>query len=797
MAAVIFLMSAATLGLELVLVRILSIGHWHSFSYLVISTALLGFAAGGTFVSIGGKRLLKLSKHLIWLFCLCFALSVPVVFYFSQKLRLDELQLIWDRRQLLYLFCYYLLFFIPFFCSGSLIALAFTVFGHKVHRLYFWNLSGSAIGTAGALGLMYLFAPRHLLLIMSIAGFAAGIIAAFDISFKRIGLTVVSTVLCLWIFTPLPGPQLTLDIKMTQNKSLVYYRVLPDAEILDVRYSPLARLDSIKAPTIRYFPGLSFNYQGQLPEQLLIISDADGISAVNHFQSFDELRCYDYMSSALVYHLIKNPNVCIIGAGGGSDVCQALAAGARDITAVEMNSQIIDLMKHKFDDFSSSLYERDDVKVVVAEGRSFLETSREQFDVVNISLLDSFSASSAGMYALNESHLYTIEAVEAALEKLSPDGMLTITRVLKAPARDGLKMFATMVESLVRVGIEKPKQHLIMIRSWSTSTIVASRKPFTQEQIDSTREFAKNRSFDLVYVPSIKPSEINRFHQLEEPVYYQAARKILTDEREDFYRDYPYNIRPATDNKPYFFDFFKWKTLPVMIRAMGRQWLLFSEWGYLVLTATLLQAIIAGVVLILLPLFIAKDIKAVRQRKAATVCYFLLLGLAYMFLEMGFIQKMTLLIGHPVFGVAVTISGFLFFSGCGSFVSERFIKNSYRKIVIAAVMIVIIGLLLIGFLQFAFDWLMGFSRGWRILLAFLFLAPLAFFMGIPFPAGLKRVYADNPPLVPWSWAVNGFASVTAAVLGTFVAISAGFRFVGFTALLCYIAALFLAKKICR
>jgi hypothetical protein len=279
-------------------------------------------------------------------------------------------------------------------------------------------------------------------------------------------------------------------------------------------------------------------------------------------------------------------------------------------------------------------------------------------------------------------------------------------------------------------------------------------------------------------------------------VYYEACQRILSEGREDFYRDYPYNIRPATDDRPYFFDFFKWKTLSVMIRSMGRQWLLFSEWSYLVLAATLLQAILASVVLILLPLFVAKNIKSVKHGKAVTVCYFLLLGLAYMFLEMGFIQKMTLLIGHPVFGVAVTLSGFLFFSGCGSLLSERFIRNDYRRILTAVVMIVLLGILLIGFLQIGFDWLLGFSRTTRIILAILITAPLAFFMGMPFPSGLKCTHMSREPLVPWAWGVNGFASVTAAVLGTFVAISAGFIFVGFMALLFYALSLIAAKRIC-
>jgi hypothetical protein len=209
------------------------------------------------------------------------------------------------------------------------------------------------------------------------------------------------------------------------------------------------------------------------------------------------------------------------------------------------------------------------------------------------------------------------------------------------------------------------------------------------------------------------------------------------------------------------------------------------------------QAILASVILILLPLFVTKDIKSVKHGKVDTVCYFLLLGLAYMFLEMGFIQKMTLLIGHPVFGVAVTLSGFLLFSGCGSFFSERLIMSNYQKILIAAMMTIIIGLLLIVFLQTAFDWLMGFSRGWRIVLALFALAPLAFFMGVPFPAGLKSTYSNYRPLVPWAWGVNGFASVTAAVLGTLFAISAGFTLVGFMALLFYALALLFAQRICN
>jgi spermidine synthase len=640
----IFLISAAVLGLEVVLVRALSIGHWHHFSYLVISTALLGFGAGGTFVAVGSRFLRKHYGQALWWFALGLAVAVPLIFYVSQKVPFDELQLVWDRRQIAYLFAYYLLFFVPFFFAAGNIALAFTVFADKAHRLYFYNMTGSGAGAAGIVALMYGNSPEHLLVVISGVAFAAAVFLGVSLSRRRAVGTVIAAVVCVVLFRP--GGPLGLEINISQHKSLVWYRELPEAEAGPVRYSPLGRLDCVQAPAIRRPPrGLSLAYQGSLPRQMLIVSDADGLSVVNHFADVSELSCYDYATSAVAYHLVSEPNVCIIGAGGGSDVGQAVALEARRVTAVEMNSQVVELVRNEFNRFASGLYKREDVEVVIAEGRSFLQTARRQFDIISISLLDSFTASAAGVGAFDESHLYTIEAIEQALARLQPNGLLSITRVLRMPPRDCLKMLATLAEALRRAGVTSPAEQIIMIRSYATATIVVSPRPFSQSQIEGARKFARARSFDVAHVPGIKPEEVNQFHVLEEPVYYRAAQRILSTEFESFYRNYAYNIRPATDDRPYFFDFFKWKSLPHMIRTLGRQWLPFSEWGYLVLVATLLQAVGASGLFILLPLGLAKPIRSVRSGKLVVVTYFLLLGLAYMFLEMGFIQKMTLLIG--------------------------------------------------------------------------------------------------------------------------------------------------------
>ena len=210
----------------------------------------------------------------------------------------------------------------------------------------------------------------------------------------------------------------------------------------------------------------------------------------------------------------------------------------------------------------------------------------------------------------------------------------------------------------------------------------------------------------------------------------------------------------------------------------------------------MLQGLCASALFILLPLLIAKPIKAGGSGKLAALIYFLLLGLAYMFLEMGFIQKMTLLIGHPVFGVAVTLLGFLVFSGCGSLFSARLFQSAVLRIWIAVLAIIIIGIAEITLMAVSFEWLVGFSRIARILLGLAIIAPLAFFMGMPFPSALKQLHLRSQPLVPWAWGVNGFASVTGVVLGTFLAISVGFTTLTLIALACYFLAAVVSRQMC-
>jgi len=791
---VILCVSAAALGLELILMRALSIAHWHHFAYLVISTALLGFGSSGTLITIFQRFFRKHHLHCLWFFAVGLGVSVPVVFWPAQHIRFEQMQLVWDGRQIVYLLGYYLLFFVPFFFAGGCICLAFTVCPEKAHRLYFFNMVGSGAGALGAVVLMYGHSPERLLLVVSGAAFLAALVLASKISVR----VVVATLICACAIFVLFMPRgfIGLKVRLSENKSLVYYSALPNSKILATRYSPLARLDIIQAPAIRYVPGLSIGYDGKICEQALLISDADGISTINRFEQLEDLQCYDNITSALGYHLFVGANVCIIGAGGGSDVAQAIYLGAGQVTAVEMNPQIIELLEGRFSELASDIFKRPKVKTVIAEGRNFLQTTKDRFDIIQISLLDSFTAAVAGLYALNESNLYTVEAISKALDRLTADGLLSITRTLKTPPRDSLKMLATVAQALRRRGVSQPGGHIIMIRSWATATIVVSPTVLPASAVSVARRFCDQRRFDLVYLPGIQTEDANRFHVLAAPAYYAGAGEILGASAERFYKDYAYQIQPATDDRPYFFDFFKLRALPQMIRQMPHNWLPYSEWGYLILLVTLAQAVVVSILFVLVPLAFARPLKSAPSGKPAVLAYFLLLGFAYMFLEMGFIQKMTLLIGDPVFGVAVTLAGFLVFSGCGSLVSARLIRSGARRIRIAVIAIIIVGVIEINLLKFGFDWLVGFSRVWRIGLGLAICAPLAFFMGMPFPTALAELSKRNQALVPWAWGINGFASVTAAVLGTCLAISLGFTLPALIALCGYFLAGLISGRIC-
>ena len=459
------------------------------------------------------------------------------------------------------------------------------------------------------------------------------------------------------------------------------------------------------------------------------------------------------------------------------------------VDLVELNPQLVELLRQDYAEFSGGLYDLDQVNVYIEEARGFLAGNTNRYDLIQVSLIDSFAASSAGLYALNENYLYTVEALEEYLAHLTEDGHLAITRWVKLPPRDALKLFATAVEALRRSGVDDPNVRLMMIRSGQTSTLIVKNGHLTEQEIDDAIRFSEARSFDLVYYPGMAESKANRFNILPEPLLYRGAQALLSEFPDVLLENYKFNITPATDDRPYFFYFFKWRTLPEILSLRGRGGVPLLESGYLILIATLLQAVVISVLLILLPVWKTVPHGSVNRRRV--VVYFGALGLAFLFLEIAFIQRFLLFLHHPVLAIAVVLSGFLLFAGFGSACAGRWmLRYAPKKIVASAVAtIAVLGFVYVFALPaLVFEPLIGAPTAVKLAASVVLIAALAFPMGIPFPLGVARVGERSPTLIPWAWAINGCASVISAVLATVLAIHFGFTIVVVGAILLYLLA---------
>ena len=791
------LIAGSIIAYEITLVRLFSIAQWHHFAHMIISLALLGFGASGTAISLvqswltEGRRKSDVAGqrfHNAYTICgLLYSISVVGCFVLHQYVPFNPLMLVWQPSQALSIFALYLILSLPFFFGAACIGLALLQFAGNVNRLYFFDLFGSGIGALGVIVTMYLIPPAQNLTLISAIGFCGVLITNWESWSARYWRRTVSIAgfaaafIGYLLFNP-------ISIKISPYKGLSSALNFPDAQILSERHSPLGVLHVVSSDLIRAAPGLSLTAQHPVQPQLGLFTDADSMTAITDFRGdLSKLGYLGDTTSALAYHLIESPRVLILGAGGGGDVLNALYHGAESVDAVELNPQVLELVAKEHADFARHIYAPDStypVRVHVAEARGFVRAATKRYDLIQIALLDSVSASAAGTHALSESYLYTVESIIDLYQHLTPGGIISITRWLKTPPRDMIRLFATAVEALEGIDGTVPAQQLTMIRGWRTGILLIKKGGFQVADRTKIHDFCRERSFDVAYYPQMPEAEANRYNQLGEPIYFRAAQAILSNDRQQFYEVYPFNIRPTTDNRPYFFQFLRFDSLVQMVRTVGRSAIPFIEWGYLLLIATLIQAIIAGLVLILIPLFFLKRQDASPTNHDSRFAtwrvfgYFLSLGVGFMFIEMSFIQKFLLLLANPTYAVAVVLCAFLLFAGLGSLFSLRLSKIGRLRRHPTAVAIGALSVIALVYLQLLppiFHRFLASSDILKITVSIGLIAPLAFFMGMPFPLGINRLQRHQPHLIAWAWGINGYASVVSAILATCLAIAFGFN----------------------
>ena len=799
-AASIFAVSAAVIALELALMRCLSVASWHHFAYLVISTALMGFGASGTLLSLVGERIERNFRDWNWGLILLFALCSPLCFRVAQTLPLEVRYVLYSSTQAAWMVLYHLLILIPFLIGGTLIGLSLMHFRGRVHAIYGANLSGSGAGGALITGCMFLLAPGELLYIVS--GMALVVALLWIRPFRGRGRVrgVVWAVLALLLLAEaFFWPVSTRVDSYKMLATLQRWEKQSSATQLLTRNGPRAHLTVYESPRLHQTLFAGLTAAEAPPEQLMILADGSPAATVFKVDSPEEAEILDHTPMSVPYRLIDRPNVLLLGEAGGVNVWLALRLGAEHVTVVQSNPQIVELMKGALSDESGRVFLRQNVTVVKSDPRLFLERREKRYDIIQLVTTEEMTAGSSGLHSLSEDFLLTTEGLSLCLGHLTERGMLSATRGVQMPPRDNIKLFASLVKALESRGVKESGQHLLQYRNYLAATTLASRTQLRAEVLDQFGKVRERLGLETTWLPGgkVQANKQNQpgADQRQKMSLARAARRILSPQRQKFYESWVYNVRPASDDSPYFHNFFRWDSLWWFAETYGSHWVQRLELGYIVLAFSLVEVAIIGATLILLPLLWLRRKAPAQKGRLATAAYFLSLGLAFMMVEMTYIMEFTRFLGNPIYAAAGMVTAFLMFSGLGSATVRRIAPSPAHAIPIAAVVIAACVALYMGVIRDILPQFASWPTAARVLLAIVIVAPIAFMMGWMFPGGLSMVQEGAPPLVPWAWGVNGFASVAASPAAVLLAIAWGYSNVLITAVALYLLAAAISVKL--
>ena len=795
----VMLLSASVIALQLGLMRALSLTRYYHFAYLVISTALLGFGASGTCLALTFE---KLRRNLLQWSLLCYLfylVAIPVCLTIAQRLPLDVQYIFYGGKQLALLLLHNLLVFVPFFFAAVIIGIALAVFRSQATIVYGANLLGSGIGGIGALALMLLVRPTDLPIKTTALACLAALLWMISnpaclsprVRWHTLALGAAGTA-CL-VVSLVAGPEPRID----QYKTLAHFLRLEqqgDATRIASRYGPRAQIDVYSSPSVHVTLFAGLGATALPPDQLSVLLDGQLAGSVFAIDRAEEAAIMDHTPQSVPYRLIEKPRVLLLGEVGGANVWLAQRFGAASITVVQSNPQLLALLKGELRDTGGAVFQDQSVSVVNRHPRLFIEQTREQFDIIQIVTAEGMPAGASGLHSLNEDYLLTVEAFARCYERLSDVGCLSISRGIQMPARDNIRIFATSVAALQKAGVVHPGRHLLQRRNYLAVNTTFFKTPVTEARLASFLSACDDLLMDVDYCPGVKALDLEPINEIPgppngEPSYYShAAQEILFGDSAAFYRSWVYQIEPALDDRPYFNNFFKWRSIRQFIETYGSHWFRRLELGYLVVAVTGVGVILVAFILILLPLLVLRGRRGVGPNRIPVVVHFAAIGFGFMMLEIAYMQKFTHVLGDPMYSVAATLTSLLVFAGLGSILQEKTGLTPVVRIRVASLLMLLVG----GASLLVLDALMAhfvrFSVVVRFAVTVVSLFPISFFMGWFFSSAVQILKRSSQPLIPLAWGVNGFASVSAAPLALILAVSIGYSGVVLCALVCYLAA---------
>lgn len=749
------LLSGSILMVELLLTRLFSVILFYHSAFLVVGLAMMGLGGGGLLVYLNRDRL-GAGALPNWLTGLgaAKALLIPPVLFIALNLYVPARAGLDAAFRLVVLF---VITSLPFFLGGALLSLLVWRFAAQIHRIYFYDLAGAAVGSLAVLpALTWVGAPNAVLIAAVLTAASALLLGwATGATRSRLQICGAAVIALLVLFlTNLQGN--LLDLRYAKGEST--------GGELYAKWNAISRV-CLHSSEATYYIRIDCDAATGVPAFDFWRTDRREIA--KHFSSRGE---------DLVHLLHPSARTLVIGAGGGRDVARALAHGSPRVVAVEINPLIArDLMLGYLREDSRRLYERPEVELVVDDARSAIQRSTEQFEVIQATLIDTWASTAAGAFALTENYLYTVEAFEVYLRHLTPDGILSVTRWEFVPPRQAIRVVSLGRAAFERMGVRDSAGHFLVVEDGppghGRASVLIKRTPFTDEEIMRARAFlSANPAVRPIYLP-------------DHPEPNEYAALLRAPSAEAFAANYAYAIDPVHDSRPFFFFTTRWRH---MLGALDTN--LEDMKNNLGLFILLVATVFAGfgvIVLLLLPRWFGA-----RERAASKTrwLYFLAIGVAYITIENAFIQNLILFLGHPTYGIVVVISSMLVGSGLGSRWSGRLRTLERGTIAIPVVLAAMMLALHLFLLPQLMAWGQPFSRMVRGILATAWLLPIGFLMGIPFPTGIRSAEASEGDTLPWLWSANAAGSVFGSGMAIVLAINFGIPAAGATGGACYLLA---------
>jgi spermidine synthase len=769
------LSSFAALLLELALTRLFSVVLFYHFAFLAISIALLGLGAGGVFAYLRKSWLAQFeTRALMSRLCEVNALVVPAVLLVALRIPVS-LEL--SRGNLLRLAAMYLSSAVPFFITGLEFSIIFARESAHIPQLYGADLAGGALACLGIVPLLnWLGAPNTVLFAAFVAALAGAVWAPNSKAWR----TSVARAVAL----------------------LLLIAVNHSGRLIDVVYAKGMRRDALWMEFARWnaISRVEVDRQGNAKA---IVIDADASTSIMNvdpkkWQGTGWEKNLMSTPPALANVLRPGGDYAIIGPGGGVDVLRAVANGSPSVTGIEINPIIANtIMRGHYADYAYHLYERPEVHIHVTDGRSFIRNSKQQYDVVQMTLVDTWASTAAGAFALSENSLYTIEAFREYFEHLKPDGMIAITRWEFRQPREALRVVSVAMAALHELGAEDPGRNFIVVSQGDLNedgipvVVLAKKSAFTPEEEQAVQaHLHRNSALVALFLPS-NPGK-NPFSAL-----------IASNDPYSFARHYAYNVAPVKDDAPFFF--FTLKMDQILHRGSFQQGI---DWkvnlGVAVLGMVLVISLLAVLAFLVIPLAFRGS---GRQQRVTGLMYFVVVGLGYILVEITFIQRFVLFLGHPTYALTVVVFLLLLSSGAGSLASREWLADGKRTPLPIAFIVVAL-VLYVFIMPRLLDQLVGLPFIAKLLVSSLLLVPLGFAMGMPFPTGLRALASIPVPEFPspreteadensveWAWAMNAASSVLGSVLAMVIAIRFGLNITLACGAFAYLLAFFLTATL--